>query len=470
MSLGFKEAGLDIIMGLDNDPKPLQTYAISHPNTEVWMMDARGVDVVPECDIVIGGPPCPDFSYASSKRDPEKGMELVREFFRIVDLVNPEWWVMENVPPAEPHVRRIAYKHGGSTCILNAADYGVPQKRRRMFAMNFEPPAPTHAEDPQMTLDGRRLEAWVTVREAIGDLLRIPVTQSRDVFLCKRQEQRVLTFGTEPMDLDNPSRVVKVDGRGGDKTNDTNYVLVDGASEARHRRSQNPHRRYALDKPLGASLHTEGHRYFYRHPLNYGQHAWFSVDAASPAIRTISRGPPATSVVIPNHDPKALSDGELKYLLRDPRHLKKHRPAQAEYASPVIVSNLRKGVPYGLVVIAGRNDVHDYPADAVAPTVMDVGAGGPRQGRPMAWVDDPSPTIQADPRLFDPKHHMNKDSLGIPRSSILRRLTVRECARLQSFPDDYLFYGSLSSQYAQIGRAVPPLLARRIAEKILMLS
>ena len=66
--------------------------------------------------------------------------------------------------------------------------------------------------------------------------------------------------------------------------------------------------------------------------------------------------------------------------------------------------------------------------------------------------DRPSDTITATGSEI----HVNKK----------RRLTVRECAILQSFPDTFIFYGSLSDQYMQVGNAVPPLLARQIAETI----
>ena len=55
-----------------------------------------------------------------------------------------------------------------------------------------------------------------------------------------------------------------------------------------------------------------------------------------------------------------------------------------------------------------------------------------------------------------PEIHINK----------MRRLSVRECAILQSFPDDFVFYGSLNSQHRQVGNAVPPLLAKQVAECI----
>ena len=70
----------------------------------------------------------------------------------------------------------------------------------------------------------------------------------------------------------------------------------------------------------------------------------------------------------------------------------------------------------------------------------------------IANWDRPSDTITAS----TPEIHPNKQ----------RRLSVRECAIIQSFPDDFIFYGSLSSQHRQVGNAVPPLLAKKIAQEI----
>lgn len=79
--------------------------------------------------------------------------------------------------------------------------------------------------------------------------------------------------------------------------------------------------------------------------------------------------------------------------------------------------------------------------------------------RPLEW-NSPSPTITGrGSRTGGPVIH--------PHPNLHRRLTVRECARLQSFPDTFVFFGSPSSQYAQVGNAVPPLLAFRVAQKIM---
>lgn len=91
------------------------------------------------------------------------------------------------------------------------------------------------------------------------------------------------------------------------------------------------------------------------------------------------------------------------------------------------------------------------------------------RNRKRSW-DEVSFTIQASGRHapLHPRGKMpvfvSKDKYDFPKNSYQRRLSVRECARIQSFPNDFEFSGPLASQYEQIGNAVPPLLAKIFAE------
>lgn len=85
-------------------------------------------------------------------------------------------------------------------------------------------------------------------------------------------------------------------------------------------------------------------------------------------------------------------------------------------------------------------------------------SGGGKVGfyRRLSW-DKPSPTVTTSP-------HQKATDMCHPEE--LRPLSVRECARIQTFPDDWVFYGSTSSKYRQIGNAVPVLLGKAIGEHI----
>ncbi|GAI46790.1 unnamed protein product, partial [marine sediment metagenome] len=72
-SEGFRQAGFKIILGIDKEPRMLSAYRANHPGTEVWERDVLTVDPneLPDADVIVGSPPCQDFSTASSKKNPE---------------------------------------------------------------------------------------------------------------------------------------------------------------------------------------------------------------------------------------------------------------------------------------------------------------------------------------------------------------------------------------------------------------
>lgn len=176
-STGFLQAGFDVKYAIDNNPRVQETFEYNHSQTKFILADIKELDPndFKDVDIIIGSPPCQEFSYANNKGDPNKGMELVKIFLEWVKIIKPKFWIMENVPAVEKYLKwRITGFNIPIIKILNAADYGVPQRRKRMFAGKYVIPKQTHSKVGGIDLFGNKVHEWVTVQEAIGDLMDIP--------------------------------------------------------------------------------------------------------------------------------------------------------------------------------------------------------------------------------------------------------------------------------------------------------
>ncbi|MGN0048559.1 MAG: DNA cytosine methyltransferase [Bacteroides sp.] len=143
LSLGFLRAGVEVVSAYDNWTGALEVYRhnFRHPACMLDLSDVEGAvaAIVPQHpDIIIGGPPCQDFSSAG-KRDEDNGRgDLTVSYARIIAAVRPHWFVMENVARIVK-TRKLAeatsiFKEAGyglTSTVLNAALCGVPQKRKR---------------------------------------------------------------------------------------------------------------------------------------------------------------------------------------------------------------------------------------------------------------------------------------------------------------------------------------------------
>lgn len=127
-SEGFRQAGFDIILGVDIWKVSLQSFKLNH-KCDVIKKDIRFIESLPECDVIIGSPPCQNLSKISRTKNDTKGLELIHEFERIVKENNPDYWVWENVDYIK--------KYYPSASILNSWDFGLPQRRIRAFVSNF---------------------------------------------------------------------------------------------------------------------------------------------------------------------------------------------------------------------------------------------------------------------------------------------------------------------------------------------
>lgn len=151
MDLGFKKAGFDIVFANEYDKSIWETYERNH-NLEINKSDIRLLksEDIPNCDGIIGGPPCQSWSEAGSLRgiEDERG-QLFFEFIRILRDKQPMFFVAENVSgmlaqrhsPAVENIINLFENAGIGYDVhiemLNAFDYGVAQDRKRIFYVGF---------------------------------------------------------------------------------------------------------------------------------------------------------------------------------------------------------------------------------------------------------------------------------------------------------------------------------------------
>jgi DNA (cytosine-5)-methyltransferase 1 len=138
--------------------------------------------LIPKIDVVIGGPPCQGFSLLNKKREGDPRKDLWRAYMKFIEMTKPLVFVMENVPELIKSLefveickmtKRLGYQWTAS--VLNAADYGVPQRRKRtiMIASRVGTPRlplPTHVNPDKDAEAPTGLPNWRGLRETIGNL------------------------------------------------------------------------------------------------------------------------------------------------------------------------------------------------------------------------------------------------------------------------------------------------------------
>ena len=385
MSLGMKMAGLQPIAVLDNFEEGLETYGKNFPEVpkrNIVNADASEKNIVEifqsrtglrpaDVDVIVGGPPCQGFSNVGrvlisklikngkrrgKKAEPrfiqDERNNLYKTFVKFVTHYKPRSIVMENVPGMLSYrdgwaVKQIMQDFGKagypniSYRILNAADYGVPQIRKRIFFVATRKnkiqnmrPQPTHFENNG--LDRKQLDAsspdYVTVMEAIGDLPHLSIPEK-----AKKIKEAVREYRKDPT-CDFQTWARKNNGK------------VDNNITRWHR---------DMDKEIFAKMK-------------------------------------------PGEKWKDLSARDRKRI--------------------------------------GYND----------DSFNDKWKRLPK--------NKPSHTIVA---------HLQKDGYMFIHPTQDRTISVREAARLQSFPDSFVFCGGRGSQFRQVGNAVPPWLAMAVGKTVL---
>lgn len=184
LSLGFEQAGFDIVAAVDIDPIHCAVHKFNFPNCatvcrsviEVSGEDLRQLAHIDDrdLDVVIGGAPCQGFSLIGHRALDDARNQLVYHYVRLVTELRPKYFIFENVKGLTigkhrrflqeiiESFRSAGYNVQTDYKVLNAADFGVPQERHRLFLTGaregFELP-----EYPQPS-------GHTTVGQAIGDL------------------------------------------------------------------------------------------------------------------------------------------------------------------------------------------------------------------------------------------------------------------------------------------------------------
>jgi DNA (cytosine-5)-methyltransferase 1 len=449
LSLGFHTANFDIAAGVEIDPDAAASHGLNfhagdtrhskvHDITKLTPADlAADLDLGPvdsAVDVLVGGPPCQAFARVGRpklreleahpqafKHDPRARLYL--EYLCYVDAFQPLAILMENVPDVLNHGgQNIAEEicealdakgYVARYTLLNAAFYGVPQMRERMFLIGYRKeighpvifPPPTHWVDLPPGYDGSRSVA-----------LKLVVDEG----LFTQVSRYVLPPEADP---NLPPAVSAVQAIGDLPRIDARTLLQSGELQRGARR---------FDKPVPYDMR--------RRVSEYAKlmRSWPNFKAR-----------------------ETLTDHVIRYLPRDYELFARMNPGDQypeawQHAQEMLAERIAALRRQGSVIRLGTREYRRLRDSIVPP--YDAGKF-PNKWRKM-WRDEPVRTLMA---------HLGKDGYSHIHYDCdqARTISVREAARLQSFPDGFIFRGTMNPAFRQIGNAVPPLIALALARQIM---
>lgn len=449
LSLGFHVAGAKIEAAVEVDSDAARSHGLNFhhgaPSNSMarditatspkMLCDDLGLgDPSAAFDIVVGGPPCQAFARVGRSKlrevadhpeafrhDPRSRLYI--DYLNYVEATHPLAVVLENVPDMLNHgghniAEEICEVLGsrGYICgytLLNSAFYGVPQMRERMFLVALHEqvgsdvsfPSPTHKIDLPSGYESSRLVA-------LKHLGAFASANGRDHFHPPQKPKASL-----------PPAVTARQALGDLPPIDARRLLSTGELRRGPRRFDVPIPYEPLKRP----------------------HAFVRAMRNWPGLRAQS----------------ALSDHVIRYLPRDYELFARLKPGDQypeafETAERMFAEALKREAAAGRALKKGTSAWLALRASIVPPYDP---TKFPNKWRKME-PDLPARTLMA---------HLGKDSYSHIHydSKQARTISVREAARLQSFPDGFRFCGTMNPAFRQIGNAVPPLLAKALADCIL---
>lgn len=273
LSTGFKQAGFDIIAANDSWQIALESFRHSHRSTKLIKGDITTEDIREriinfvgnKIDVIIGGPPCQAYSLAGLRIPHDPRGKLFEAYLQLVEKLQPHFFVMENVagiismrhfkedvserimrkvcgkiekrrtPKGKVSIDKLNHENGKYLItvpelirikfkdinyelkweLLNAADYGVPQTRKRVFFIgtrlkkNIDFPDKSHSKNPS-----GNLRRWITLRQAIGRLPFTPPLQNGDmVYPLKNKTSFIYMSRNRRRGWNEPSYTIQAGAR-----------------------------------------------------------------------------------------------------------------------------------------------------------------------------------------------------------------------------------------------------------------
>lgn len=216
---GVIKAGFEVVMANDILPYAKDVYLANHLETDYILGDVAGIEKFPKAELLVGCYPCQGFSQGGVRNPDRKINTLYKQFARALDKIKPKAFIVENVSGmVRANFRHLLedqiklFSDAGynvSAEVLNAANFGVPQERKRIFIVGvrksikktFTFPKPTHGL-------AESLLPFTTIQEAIGNMPEWPEGEFYDQkfhwYYLSRDRRR---------DWDQPSKTIVANPR-----------------------------------------------------------------------------------------------------------------------------------------------------------------------------------------------------------------------------------------------------------------
>lgn len=188
---GVINAGFEVLMANDILAYARDVYLVNHPATDYVLGNVAKVAHFPTAQLLVGCYPCQGFSQGGVRDPSRKINTLYLEFARALNQIRPKAFIVENVSGMVrknfEHLLRDQFKvftEAGYTVkyqVLNAADYGVAQQRKRIFIVGIRNDLGVEYNFPEPTHGEGRAQPYTTIRQVIGDLPEWPVGEFYDL-------------------------------------------------------------------------------------------------------------------------------------------------------------------------------------------------------------------------------------------------------------------------------------------------